>query len=113
MVGVEPGEQRGEPVDPVGVDVGAGADRVNWLTTLFAGLDANQDIIGFVYFNDVKSGGDWRIQFSQTMVDAFAAGVADDRWESGALPTGMKIGERLSVPAHSDPNNQDLAPAPD
>lgn len=94
-------------------EIGAGtnvdADRVNWLTTVFDGLAANPDIIGFVYFNDTKAGGDWRIQFSQPMVDAFAAGVADQRWTSGALPTGMKIGDRLSVPAHSDPNNQGLA----
>ncbi len=94
-------------------EIGAGTnvdgDRVNWLNTVFAGLRSNPDIIGFVYFNDTKAGGDWRIQFSQQMVDAFAAGVADDRWKSGALPTGMKIGERLPVPAHSDPNNQGLA----
>ena len=94
-------------------EIGAGttvdADRVAWMNSLFAGLDANPDIIGFVYFNDSKSGGDWRVQFSQTLVDAFAAGVSDARWKSGALPTGMKIGDRLSVPAHSDPNNQDLA----
>lgn len=94
-------------------EIGAGttvdADRVTWMNSLFAGLDANPDIIGFVYFNDSKSGGDWRIQFSQTLVDAVAAGIADDRWKSGSLPTGMKIGDRLNVPAHSDPDNQDLA----
>lgn len=94
-------------------EIGAGttvdADRVAWLESLFAGLEANPDVIGFVYFNDSKSGGDWRVQFSQTLVDAFAAGVADDRWKSGSLPTGMKIGDRLTVPAHSDPDNQDLA----
>jgi hypothetical protein len=94
-------------------EIGAGTtvdtDRVSWLNTVFAGLDANPDVIGFVYFNDSKSGGDWRVQFSQSLVDAFAAGVADSRWKSGSLPTGMKIGDRLSVPAHSDPDNQDLA----
>jgi hypothetical protein len=94
-------------------EIGAGttvdADRVTWMNSVFAGLDANPDIIGFVYFNDSKSGGDWRVQFSQTLVDAFAAGLADARWKSGSLPTGMKIGDRLTVPAHSDPDNQDLA----
>lgn len=94
-------------------EIGAGttvdADRVGWINTVFAGLEANPDVIGFVYFNDSKSGGDWRIQFSQKLVDAFAAGVADEKWNSGSLPTGMKIGERLNVPAHSDPDNQDLA----
>ena len=94
-------------------EIGAGtnvdSDRVQWLNTVFAGLTVNPDVIGFVYFNDTKAGGDWRIQFSQQMVDAFANGVAGDRWQSGALPTGMRIGDRLSVPAHSDPNNQGLA----
>ena len=108
------GELRALTAKPILLaEIGAGTnvndDRVTWLNTLFTGLGANPDIIGFVYFNDSKSGGDWRIQFSQPMVDAFAAGVADDRWKSGALPTGMKIGDRLSVPAHSDPNNDDLA----
>ena len=94
-------------------EIGAGTtvdtDRVSWMNTVFTGLDSNPDVIGFVYFNDSKSGGDWRVQFSQSLVDAFAAGVADSRWKSGSLPTGMKIGDRLSVPAHSDPDNQDLA----
>ena len=97
-------------------EVGAGttvdADRVQWLTTLFEGLDQNRDIIGFVYFNDLKSGGDWRIQFSQTLVDEFADGVASERWPSGVLPPGMAPGDRLSVPAHNDPANNDLADTP-
>ena len=84
-------------------EIGAGtnvdADRVEWLQTVFDGLDANPDIIGFVYFNDQKIGGDWRIQFSQGMVDVFAAGIADDRWASGVLPPGMEPGERLTVPS--------------
>ena len=95
-------------------EAGAGTevdtDRITWLSTLFAGLEANPDIIGFVYFNDVKSGGDWRIQFSQTVVDTFADGVASDRFPSGVLPPGMTPGSRLNVPAHNDPNNNDLAP---
>lgn len=108
------GELRAITAKPILLaEIGAGtnvdADRVNWLNTVFAGLAANPDVIGFVYFNDTKAGGDWRIQFSQQMVDAFAAGVADSRWQSGALPIGMKIGDRLAVPAHSDPDNQGLA----
>lgn len=94
-------------------EVGAGTnvdtDRVRWFTTLFEGLAANDDIIGFVYFNDVKSGGDWRIQFSQNVVDVVASGVASDRFQSGVLPPGMDLGDRLGVPAHNDPNNDDLA----
>ena len=94
-------------------EVGAGtnvdADRINWLTTLFDGLETNPDIIGFVYFNDNKAGGDFRIQFSQGMVDVFAEGISGDNFESGALPTGMKIGDRLSVPTHDNPDNTGLA----
>lgn len=93
----------------IGTGTTVDADRVTWMNSLFDGLSNNPDVIGFVYFNDSKSGGDWRIQFSQTLVDAFANGVADDKWKSGSLPTGMKIGDRLTVPAHSDPDNQDLA----
>lgn len=89
-------------------ETGAGtsvdADRVQFLTTLFQGLAENTDLIGFVYFNDRKAGGDWRMQFSQNMVDAFAAGVAADRWVGGVLPPGMDPGERLGVPAHGDPD---------
>ena len=108
------GELRAITTKPILLaEVGAGtsvdADRVLWLNTLFDGLSRNLDIIGFVYFNDVKSGGDWRIQFSQTMVDAFADGVESDRWESGVLPTGMTAGDRLNVPAHNDPDNTGLA----
>jgi len=94
-------------------EVGAGgevdADRVQWTTTLFQGLEANPDILGFVYFNDVKSGGDWRIQFSQNMVDAIANGVASDHFTSGVLPAGMELGDRFDVPGFDDPNNNDLA----
>jgi hypothetical protein len=72
---------------------------VTWLNTVFDGLAVNADVIGFVYFNEQKTGGDWRIQFSQGMVDAFAAGVAGDRWTSGVLPPGMEPGERLTVPS--------------
>jgi hypothetical protein len=84
-------------------EIGAGTDvdtdRVTWLNTVFDGLAVNADVIGFVYFNEQKTGGDWRIQFSQGMVDAFAAGVAGDRWTSGVLPPGMEPGERLTVPS--------------
>lgn len=94
----------------IGTGTSVDADRVRWMDTLFAGMEDNPDIIGFVYFNDIKSGGDWRVQFSQALIDSFAEGVAAERWKSGALPIGMKIGDRLNVPAHSDPNNDDLAP---
>jgi hypothetical protein len=67
-------------------EVGAGtteANRVAWIQSFFAGLLDHQEIVGFNWFNDFKSGGDWQIQFSQATTDAFAAGVADSRY--GAL----------------------------
>ncbi len=88
-------------------EMGAGtevdADRVDFLESVFAGLATDTDIIGFVYFNDRKAGGDWRVQYSQRLVDAFAAGVGNERWPSGVLPPGMELGERVSIPAYGDP----------
>jgi hypothetical protein len=66
-------------------EVGAGtseANRVEWIESFFAGLLAHQEIIGFTWFNDFKSGGDWRVQYSAATTDAFAAGVADPRYGS-------------------------------
>jgi hypothetical protein len=72
-------------------EVGAGtteANRVAWIQSLFAGLLDHQEIIGFNWFNDFKSGGDWQIQFSQATTDAFAAGVADSRYGAIARRAG-------------------------
>jgi hypothetical protein len=66
-------------------EVGAGtseANRVEWIESFFAGLLERQEIIGFTWFNDFKSGGDWLVQFSAATTDAFAAGVADPRYGS-------------------------------
>jgi hypothetical protein len=66
-------------------EVGAGtseANRVEWIESFFAGLLERQDIIGFTWFNDFKSGGDWRVQFSAATTGAFADGVADPRYGS-------------------------------
>jgi hypothetical protein len=82
-------------------EIAAGTDdtaRVQWIRSTFDGMAARPDIIGFAWFNDVKTDGDWRIQFSQATVDAFAAGVASERWGSGVLPVGMKPGTRMTVP---------------
>jgi Glycosyl hydrolase family 26/Excalibur calcium-binding domain len=64
-------------------EVGAGtteANRIAWIQSFFDGLLNHQEIVGFNWFNDFKSGGDWQIQFSQATTDAFAAGVADSRY---------------------------------
>jgi hypothetical protein len=64
-------------------EVGAGtseANRVAWIDSFFQGLKDNPQIIGFNWFNDSKSGGDWRIQFSDQTIAAFARGVADSRY---------------------------------
>lgn len=64
-------------------EVGAGtseANRVTWMQSFFQGLKDNPQIIGFNWFNDSKSGGDWRIQYSDATIAAFAEGVADSRY---------------------------------
>jgi len=64
-------------------EIGAGtteADRVTWIRSLFEGMLAHPEIIGFNWFNDFKDGGDWRIQYSDATSAAFAEGVADSRF---------------------------------
>lgn len=64
-------------------EVGAGtteSNRVTWLASFFQGLLDHPEIIGFNWFNDFKSGGDWRIQYSTATSAAFAAGVGDARY---------------------------------
>lgn len=66
-------------------EVGAGtseSNRTAWIQSFFAGLLAHPEIIGFAWFNDFKSGGDWRIAYSGATASAFAAGVADPRYGS-------------------------------
>jgi beta-mannanase len=64
-------------------EVGAGtteANRVAWINDLFAKLLQHPEIIGFNWFNDFKSGGDWRIGYSTQTEAAFRSGVADARY---------------------------------
>jgi hypothetical protein len=64
-------------------EVGAGtteANRVAWINDFFAQLLNHPEVIGFDWFNDFKSGGDWRIGYSTATEQAFAAGVADNRY---------------------------------
>lgn len=74
-------------------EVAAGTDeasRVTWARSLFAGLASAPDVLGFVWFNDAKSGGDWRLQISAPLVEAMAEGLADPAFGAGwavAAPT--------------------------
>jgi hypothetical protein len=60
-----------------------GGNKAKWTTSLFAGMAANPDIIGFVWFDHSINGTDWRIESSRAATTAFATGVADDRWKAG------------------------------
>jgi mannan endo-1,4-beta-mannosidase len=83
-------------------EIGAGTDETNksaWIRSLFSGMAASPDIIGFLYFNDQKVGGDWRLQTSQAVVNAFADGVDHPRWRTGVNPGGMVPGQRVTLPA--------------
>jgi hypothetical protein len=64
-------------------EVGAGTgetNRVAWINSFFAKLLEHPEIIGFSWFNDFKSGGDWRIGYSTATEAAFRAGVANARY---------------------------------
>ncbi len=86
----------GKPILITETSAGTGeATRVEWIDSFFAGLLANPDIFGFVWFNESKETGcgaggtspcDWAIQYSDATTKAFAAGVADARYGSGAPP---------------------------
>jgi hypothetical protein len=72
-------------------EVGAGTseqNRIAWIQSFFAALLEHQEIVGFNWFNDFKSGGDWQIQFSSATTAAFAAGVADARYGEVARRAG-------------------------
>ena len=55
-----------------------GGDKPAWITSFFAALRRNPDILAFVWFNFDKE-TDWRIESSRASVRAFAAGVASGR----------------------------------
>ena len=64
-------------------EVGAGtteANRVAWINDFFAKMLQHPEVIGFNWFNDFKSGGDWRIGYSTQTEAAFRTGVSDARY---------------------------------
>jgi hypothetical protein len=69
-------------------EVGAtevGGNKAAWIRSLFEGVAANPDIIGFVWFDHSINGTDWRIESSSAASEAFAAGVADPRYQAGKV----------------------------
>jgi len=60
-----------------------GGNKSPWIRSLFEGLAANPDVIGFVWFDHSINGNDWRIESSTAAADAFSAGVADPRYHAG------------------------------
>jgi hypothetical protein len=69
-------------------EVGAteiGGNKPAWIVSLFEGMIANPDVIGFIWFDHSVNGIDWRIESSRAATDAFAAGVADQRYGSGVV----------------------------
>lgn len=70
-------------------EVGAGtteANRVAWINDFFTQLLNHPEIIGFDWFNDFKSGGDWEINYSSATAQAFANGVSNLRYGSLLTP---------------------------
>ncbi|UQX90267.1 hypothetical protein M6D93_09765 [Jatrophihabitans telluris] len=57
----------------------SGGHKLAWVSTFFSGLQANPDVIGFVWFNyAVTASGttnDWRIQSSSDVTKAFRTGL--------------------------------------
>jgi hypothetical protein len=69
-------------------EVGAteiGGNKPAWIVSLFQGMAANPDVIGFIWFDHSVNGIDWRIESSRAATEAFAAGVADARYGSGVV----------------------------
>jgi hypothetical protein len=64
-----------------------GGNKPAWIRSLFEGLAANPDIIGFVWFDHSVNGNDWRIESSAASAATFAAGVAHERYRAGTFRT--------------------------
>jgi hypothetical protein len=55
--------------------------RAGWLTDMFTGLSAADQVIGAVYFNRDKSGNDFRVLVGDTLDPAFESGYLT--WSAG------------------------------
>ncbi|HEY6532961.1 MAG TPA: glycosyl hydrolase [Acidimicrobiales bacterium] len=58
-----------------------GGQKSSFMESLFPGLEANPDIVGFIWFNyaitEKGVTNDWRLDSSPAVFDAFSAGLAD------------------------------------
>ena len=82
-------ELRSVAVKPIVItELGAtevGGNKPEWIQSLFDGLAANPDVIGFVWFDHSVNGTDWRIESSDAASSAFAGGISDDRYRAGVI----------------------------
>jgi hypothetical protein len=72
--------------------------KAQWISQSLAGFLADNDIVGFCYFNNTvtnvhKVDGvliqtDWQFTTSPLALNAFQTGIADDRYSSGVMPDG-------------------------
>ncbi len=93
-------------------EVGAtetGGQKMNWVTSFFAGLPANPDVIGFTWFNRsvtaIPNGektpvtNDWRITSSPEVTALFRDKLTDPRYSSGSAGPGARWEWRPETPA--------------
>lgn len=82
-------ELRATAVKPIVItELGAtevGGNKPAWIKSLFDGLAANPDIVGFVWFNHSVNGNDWRIESSAASTAQFSQGVGDVRYRAGTI----------------------------
>ncbi len=82
-------ELRAVAVKPIVItELGAtevGGNKPAWIRSLFQGLAANPDVIGFVWFDHSVNGNDWRIESSRAATEAFATDIADPRYQAGKI----------------------------
>ena len=87
--GVTLDELRSVAVKPIVItELGAtevGGNKAAWIRSLFEGLAANPDVIGFVWFDHSVNGNDWRIESSAAASSEFATDIADPRYRSGKI----------------------------
>ncbi|MFM7068277.1 MAG: glycoside hydrolase family 26 protein, partial [Actinomycetes bacterium] len=70
-------------VGEAGADSGDLAGDVAWIADFFRGLAGHPGIVGFAWFNQAKSGNDWRLQRAPELLSAFSEGVRGDRFIGG------------------------------
>ena len=74
-----------------------GGNKPAWIKSMFQSLPANPDIIGFTWFNLTVTAipnkeklpitNDWSLDSTSSSLAAFKAGIADERYGAGFIPT--------------------------